>query len=155
MPDRRTSEDVLTRNTWLMYYIWRKREVRNNISELSIELGYKNDGALNKRVRDLVKDSYVEEVQRKSGIMLRLTSKGKQRILFLTLPKWALFCILVLSFVNIYNGLMELFLDLHVNAWSLLIPGIFLSLLFLTLLWAFRNGERQFLYIGRPSEEGQ
>jgi len=151
MPKRETAEDVLTRNTWIMYYIWKKGGVIANISQLSRELGYKNDGALNIRINDMKDKGYVKEKQTRKGNVFKLTNKGIQKILFLIMPKWALAGIFVASLTNIYYAIGEIWLKLRVDPIYLLISGSLSLILTLLLYLMQRKGEKQFIQIGKPS----
>ncbi|MEM2703922.1 MAG: hypothetical protein QXR45_12265 [Candidatus Bathyarchaeia archaeon] len=155
MPKRETAEDVLTRNTWLMYYVWKKGGVNANISELSKELGYSTDGALNTRINYLKSEGYIKEKWTKKGNMFKLTNKGIQKILFLVMPKWALTGIFIISLANIQYAIGEIWLNLPIEPLYLLFLGLISLVLVLLLYWMQIKGERQFVQIGKHLQEDQ
>lgn len=68
----------------LMYYLWKKKGHRGTKRELAEELGYEDETTVLKHLKALEDMGYVTEDDRKGERIIRLTSKGNRRILFLT-----------------------------------------------------------------------
>jgi hypothetical protein len=153
MPKKETAEDLVTRETWLLYYLWRVKGFHGNISALSRELGYKDDSAVNKRIHTLKQKGCVEEEQTKTGTVFKITGKGERKIIFLILPRYFLYIILALTFADIFWGLLGLFGVFHVQSWNILLVGIISMPAIIFLIWAYRKSEEELLKIGRPESE--
>jgi hypothetical protein len=126
-------------------------KVKPNISELSRRLGYADDSSINKRVNRLRLDGFLTD----SGDAIELTRKGRRRIAFLIVPRYALLAIAALDFGYVWWSIMALLSLSPIHPEYMLAMGI-LSVVLLTLLWwAYRIGERQFCQIGRPDQEGR
>jgi Mn-dependent DtxR family transcriptional regulator len=152
MSRKETAEDVVTREAWLMYRLWKMKGFRGSISELSRELEYKDDSPVNRRINALKEKGYVEEERKASDVMFKLTNKGKRKILFMILPRYLLYSVLTLAFADIYWGLLGSY-GMYIESWIILITGAFSLVLIILLIWMFRKGEEQLCQIGRPDLE--
>jgi len=152
MPRRETTEDVLTRDTWLIYHLWKEGGFRGNISELSAQLGYADDSAINKRVNSLKRQGYIEEEVKESKSVIRPTSRGLRRIAFLILPKYTLLVIIASNFGYVWWGISAM-LSISPVLPELLIANGAISLIGLALLWqVLKIGEKELYRMGRLSQ---
>ncbi|MBS7654644.1 hypothetical protein KEJ43_06205 [Candidatus Bathyarchaeota archaeon] len=153
MPKKETAEDLVTRETWLLYYLWKIKGFRGSISALSKELGYKDDSSVNKKINKLKQKEYVKEEQAKMGTVLKVTGKGERKIIFLILPRYTLNLLLVLTFIYLCWGLLGLFGIFYVEPWNILLIGIISICVTGFLIWSYRKSEEELLKITRPESE--
>ncbi|MBO3833139.1 MAG: rhomboid family intramembrane serine protease [Candidatus Brockarchaeota archaeon] len=150
MPKKETAEDLVTRETWLLYYLWREKGFRGSISALSKKLGYKDDSTLNKRINKLKESGYVKEESVGTEPVFKITNKAERKILFLILPRYVLYFTLALTFADIFWGLFGLFGIFHVEPWNMLLVGFISTCAIAFLIWSYRKSEEELLKIGRP-----
>jgi uncharacterized membrane protein len=153
MPKRETAEDLVTRETWLLYYLWRNKGFRGSISALSKELGYKDDSAVNKRINVLKLKGYVKEEQTKIGTILKITGEGEKKIIFLIVPRYILYILLILTFTDVCWGILGLFSLFYVQSWNILLVGVISTFATAFLIWTYRKNEEKLLKIGIPELE--
>jgi hypothetical protein len=109
MPRRETSEDVLTRDTWSIYHLWKQGGFERSISELRDQLGYADDSSTNRRINRLKEQGYLIEEVKDSTKVIRLTAKGMRRIAFLIVPKYALLALAASNLGYLYWGWVPCF----------------------------------------------
>ncbi|MEM3449374.1 MAG: rhomboid family intramembrane serine protease [Nitrososphaerota archaeon] len=153
MPKRETAEDLVTRETSLLYYLWRNKGFRGTISALSKELNYKDDSTVNKRINRLKQMGYVKEEQTKAGTVFKITSKGERKIIFLILPRYTLSILLILTFGYVLWGLLGLLGLFHVEPWNMLLVGIISLCVTIILSWTYRRSEEELLRMIYPESD--
>ena len=152
MPRKETSEDVLTRDTWLIYHLWKEGGFSGSISELSDKLGYADDSAINKRVNSLKLQGYLEEEVRGSRSFIKPTGRGLRRIAFLILPKYTLLVIAASNFGYLWWGINAMLSISPVLPQLLVVNGA-ISLACLAILWwVLRIGEKELYRMGKLSQ---
>lgn len=139
MPEKSTSEDLLTRDSWLMYYIWKQGSYKDSISALSEQLGYKDDSDVNRKINKLKNTGYLKEV--KNG--LKLTKKGKIRLLPLILSDLSFTLILILGLPDIIYGIDWIIYKIPIMPEAILAVGLIHVGIFSYLLWEHRTVEKQ------------
>jgi hypothetical protein len=127
----------------MIYFLWR-RQFRGSITELSKQLGYKNDNFTNRNLHELMEDGFVIEKRTKGGSELRPTDEGIRRILYFVMPRWLLVFLFVTSVTPLFWGIMGLVWNISTSPTSMLGTGIMWVLLTLNLWWAFVRVEEQF-----------
>ena len=145
MPSRGTSKDLVTRNVFLLYYLWKRRGFSGSISELSKQLGYPSDSPVNKRLNSLIADGYVKEVRTKHETKFKVTRKGMRKIQFLILPHWILLILIILSFGYIYYGIAWTMDITLVGTEYLIIMGIMSTIASIGLLLLYRSSSKMLL----------
>jgi CTP-dependent riboflavin kinase len=124
--------------------LYKKKEFKGSISELSRQLGYADDSPVNKMVNELITDGFIEEKDTKSGKALVLTAKGERKVRYLTIPKYSLIFLLVLSLGNIYWGIGGLLFNQFVGPEYVLILGILSFLCVIIIWWMQKEAEKEF-----------
>ncbi|MEM2173269.1 MAG: rhomboid family intramembrane serine protease [Thermoproteota archaeon] len=153
MPKKETADDLVTRETWLLYYLWKIKGFRGSISALSKELGYKDDSSVNKKINKLKQKGYVKEEQTRTGTVFKVTGKGERKIIFLILPRYTLKILMVLTFAYLFWGLLGVFGIFYVEPWNILLIGIISTGATGFLLWSYRKSEEELLKITKPESE--
>lgn len=128
----------------ILYLIWKKRKVKNNLTELSRVLGYSRDSYVNTMVHDLLNDGFMK-VKRKGEIdYLVLTRKGRRKIAPFTLTKSLPLLMLVVAFLPFWWGLDEVVFKTILAPFVLLLAA--LLLLFVALFLSYATGilEKEF-----------
>ena len=130
----------------LMYYLWKKRAHRGSKTELAKELGYADETTVSKHLCELENTGYIEEIYDDNGRTIRLTSKGKDRILMLTLPNLLISTILAIGIVYVLTGFW-MFFGFTPGHLSLTASGFCLVILYMVLQHIIRKIEKDFISI--------
>jgi DNA-binding MarR family transcriptional regulator len=154
LPSRYSSEDLLTRETRLLYFIGKKSGYKGTISDISKELGYEDDSTVNRKINDLIHRDLIKEVRFKNNRGYDLTKEGYKKIRFLLLPRWTLLFLLCQSLVLVYSGVLWVLKILPINLQMMMIGIGFLSVITtLYLIQTFKESEERIWLKNTPSAE--
>jgi len=142
MPSKKVSDDVLTKDTLLIYYLWKTRKKDQTISAIAENLGYPDDSSVNKRINKLV-PKYLSKNRRDSNVRFKVTLNGKRKILYLILPEYMLASMIVLAFGYVWWGIEGMLFAIPIQAPYVLVTGLFSTVMLILVFWLYRTGENR------------
>jgi hypothetical protein len=142
LPSKVLARDLLTRDTFLLYYI-RKTKFKGSINQLSQKLGYPDDSAMNKRINRLQGQGLLILQGTGAETEFKLTSKGIRHMYYLLMPKYTLFAVGALSFGYVWWGIGAIFLGVPLNPQYILLTGLVSLILTMVVAYLYVIGERQ------------
>jgi DNA-binding MarR family transcriptional regulator len=129
----------------ILFYVYKKGKVADNISALARNLSYKKDSWVNNRVNELLTDGYLERVVIGNNSYFRLTEKGRKKIQMVVLPKVLAAVIALLSLIPLVWAFGETVLKIELSNVTLMIGGIALLSLAFALYFVIDRLENQML----------
>ncbi|MEM3786906.1 MAG: hypothetical protein QXZ59_05935 [Nitrososphaeria archaeon] len=127
----------------ILYYVWRKGGVEDNISALSRALDYKDDQPVRKMVNDLIEEGCLQIKENR----IKITQKGMNKIAILVYPHVLLPLFFGISLVLIWYGVGEMFFGVYVHLLTLIFVGIAILIFSLFMLYFNNKLEKNIIRI--------
>ncbi|MEM3886519.1 MAG: hypothetical protein QXO82_05625 [Candidatus Methanomethylicia archaeon] len=127
----------------ILYYIWRKGGVEDNISALSRALDYKDDQPVRIMVNDLIKEGCLQIKENR----IKITQKGMNKIVMYIFPRFLLPLFLTLSVTFISYGMYEIFFGIEIPPITFIFVGIVILIISLFMLYFNNKLEKNIIRI--------
>ena len=128
----------------VLYYIWKKSGVKDNVSQISRDLGYKKDSWINDTIHSLLDEKFLGKQNRKDGEYFVLTRKGRRKIAPIVVSWIMPVMIIVLAIVPLTWALDEMVYRIQVQPWIFLAGTIMIMGIGLFLLYEVRLLEKEY-----------
>ncbi len=140
---KRWSLETIKPKQRILYYIWRKGGVEDNISALSRALGYLDDQPVRNMVNDLIGEKCLQIKENR----IKITQKGINKIMIYIFPRIMLPFFFTLSFVFIWYGVGEMFFGIEVLPITLIFVGIVIFIFSIYILYFNNKFEKDIIRI--------
>ncbi|MEM3873190.1 MAG: hypothetical protein QXE05_11585 [Nitrososphaeria archaeon] len=105
----------------ILYYVWRKGGVEDNISALSRALDYKDDQPVRIMVNNLIEEGFLQIEENR----IKITQKGMNKIVMYIFPRFLLPLFLTLSLTFISYGIYEIFFGIEIPPITLFLLDLY------------------------------
>jgi DNA-binding MarR family transcriptional regulator len=149
--DEARSMRLLQPKLKILYYVWKKSGVKDNVSQISRDLGYKKDSWINDTIHTLLDEKYLDRQSRKDGEYFVLTQKGRRKIAPVAVLWVMPLMIVVIAFIPLSWGLNEMVDRTQVQPWIFLAGAIAIMGVGIFLIYEVRQLEKEYFSIVNPA----
>jgi len=128
----------------ILYYIWKRSGVRDNISQISRDLGYQKDSWINESIHSLIDDKFLDVQERKDGNYFVLTGKGRRKIAPVALSWLMPLMIIVVALMPWSWAMDEMVYKIAVQPWIFVVGTIAIMGIGVFLFYEVRMLEKEY-----------